>query len=207
MTHINIPLDYDFLQTQLGDCGQKLISALKYFNVKSVLNVPKFIKEMGYEPDIGSVFLIGSGSCAFQDEKYGTIGTCNGTIIYIENVDNDELMLANDIYIEKLEKMFLAPKKLKLSFPSKRAFKEFDERSRNDKKYDNTALIYTDAVMQYLVAELLDLAGNGAKIESINKSSNPRINPRHLQLAVKGDEELDLLIKATIAGGGVFNGI
>jgi histone H2A len=62
------------------------------------------------------------------------------------------------------------------------------------------APVYLAAVLEYLCAEILELAGNAARD---NKKS--RIIPRHITLAVKNDEELNKLLGGvTIASGGVL---
>ena len=65
------------------------------------------------------------------------------------------------------------------------------------------APVYMAAVLEYLCAEILELAGNAARA-----NKRKRIIPRHLQLAVRNDEELNKLLGGvTIAAGGVLPNI
>ncbi|CAK5268854.1 unnamed protein product [Mycena citricolor] len=62
-----------------------------------------------------------------------------------------------------------------------------------------TSAVFCTAVLDYMVAELLELAGNCAR-----DHQKKRITPHHVMLAIRNDNELDkLLCNAIILGGGV----
>ena len=61
------------------------------------------------------------------------------------------------------------------------------------------ASVFLSAVLEYLTAEVLELAGDSAK--ELHKA---RIGPSHIQLAVRNDSELDcLLANIHVSDGGV----
>ncbi|KAL5969611.1 Histone H2A, partial [Taenia solium] len=65
------------------------------------------------------------------------------------------------------------------------------------------APVYLAAVLEYLAAEVLELAGNAAR-----DSEKTRVLPRHLQVDIRNDEEMNKLLGGvTIAQGGVVPNI
>lgn len=86
-----------------------------------------------------------------------------------------------------------------LHFPVGRIGRYLKE-GRYSRRLGLSAPIYLAAVLEYLTAEILELAGKAAK-----DNDRSRITPRHIQLAIKKDEELNQLLRhVTIREGGVL---
>ncbi|XP_046680791.1 late histone H2A.2.2-like [Homalodisca vitripennis] len=84
-----------------------------------------------------------------------------------------------------------------ITFPPARFIRQLKKGKYADKIGVGSG-VYLAAVLEYLSAEILELAGNAARD---NKKS--RIIPRHIQLAIRNDEELSKLLSSVVlpAGG------
>jgi histone H2A len=70
---------------------------------------------------------------------------------------------------------------------------------RYAERVSKTTPVFIASVLEYLTAELVELAGSAAK-----DSNKKRITPRYINLAVRSDDEFGTLLHgAVIAGGGV----
>ncbi|NWT86781.1 H2AL protein, partial [Lanius ludovicianus] len=90
-----------------------------------------------------------------------------------------------------------------LQFPVSRVYRLLRRGKYADSRIASGAAIYLTAVMEYMAAEVLELAGNAAR-----ESKKTRILPRHIQLAVRRDEELNKFFACVIIPqGGVLPNI
>ena len=101
----------------------------------------------------------------------------------------------------KAKKRISKAKRARLQFPPpllKNALKK-----ESSKRVGEGAPVYFAAVLEYLTAEILELAGNAAR-----DNRRERINARDIQLAIRNDPELDKMFdKLSIPGGGVLPNI
>jgi histone H2A len=75
-------------------------------------------------------------------------------------------------------------------------------RGRYARRIGATAPVYLAAVLEYMAAEVLDIAGNLARLHG-----RKRITPRLVRLAAQDDAELQRVFQAVdIAGGGAGGG-
>ena len=93
-------------------------------------------------------------------------------------------------------------KRAGLQFPTAR-LNRYMRKGKYAARVSPGAGVYMGAVLEYLCAEVLELAGNAAR-----DNKKKTIRPRHVQLAVRNDEELNKFLSGvTVAAGGVLPNI
>jgi len=101
----------------------------------------------------------------------------------------------------KYNKRISKAKRARLQFPPpllRNALKK-----ESSKRIGEGASVYFAAVLEYLTAEILELAGNAAR-----DNRRETIKARDIQLAIRNDPELDKMFnKLSIPGGGVLPNI
>lgn len=99
----------------------------------------------------------------------------------------------------KGKQIFRMEKRAEIVFPVSRT-RNCLKKGNYAKIIQKKAAIFLASTLEYLTAEILELAGNAA-----TDNKRTRITPRHIALAIRNDEELSkLLDRVDIAGGGVM---
>uniref|UniRef100_A0A7S0ZT65 Histone H2A n=1 Tax=Noctiluca scintillans TaxID=2966 RepID=A0A7S0ZT65_NOCSC len=80
-----------------------------------------------------------------------------------------------------------------LQFPVRRLHRCLKGHVPKDHRVGGLSGVFAASVMEYLAAEVLELAGNAAK-----EKGKTRIMPRHIRSAFRDDEELDSLLRSTV---------
>lgn len=83
-----------------------------------------------------------------------------------------------------------------ITFPVGRTHKQLQS-GRYADRVSSTAPVYLAAVLEYITAEVLELAGSQAKA-----NNRKRIVPKNIDIAVKADPELHSLLKNIVIEGG-----
>ena len=81
---------------------------------------------------------------------------------------------------------------------------KFCKHGRFSERIGGGTPVYLAAVLEYITAEILDLANSKLQEEKSKKDKAKRITPRHIMLAIKSDPELTEFFKDVIfLGSGV----
>jgi histone H2A len=134
-----------------------------------------------------AVKLVLSGYLARESVSQGT----KAVTIYNSNISADKEESGRKAPVSMA-------KKAELQFSPTRIEKLFIRPQMSVGILRKTASVYLTAVLEYITAEILEIGGNVAKEYKV-----VQITPRHLLLAIKGDEELNELFKDTTLPGGV----
>ena len=149
------------------------------------------------------------GSCYNQaQDKFEkiTLGYIDGgtqdlyyrSSILINTFPHTPIMVASRVNTATKAARLSKTAKAGLSFPVARVGR-FLKKGKYADRLGAGAPVYLAGVLEYLCAEMLELAGNAAR-----DNKKTRIIPRHLQLAIRNDDELSVLLKhVTVAYGGV----
>ncbi|XP_045764955.1 histone H2A, sperm-like [Maniola jurtina] len=108
-------------------------------------------------------------------------------------------MPAHDITAKNKTKSKTKSKRAGLTFPVGRVYRIL-RKGKYAPRVGCGSAVYMTAVLEYLSAEILELAAKAA-----TDNGRSRILPRHIMLAVANDDELDKMLRGvTIPQGGVM---